>query len=278
MTGPGMGTMTHESGADSESSMPVVSVVITVYNGEQFIDAAVNSILIQSFPEFELIVVDDGSEDDTNQKLQKYTDKRLKCINIGRQGRGKALNSGVKAASGKFIAILDADDVALEDRLENQVKYLREHEDVGLIGSRYRVLIDENGLVYGEEDEKCQSTEEVRSALKNGVNPIFHSAVMYRRGIYDAIGGYDEGMPCLLDWDFYVRGSKVTKLANLDVPVSYKRKHSGQYFWGPKRKTVSADALKARSIVLWRTTIILGGPKRKIYDAVRLRIRSLVAR
>jgi glycosyltransferase involved in cell wall biosynthesis len=253
---------------------PLVSVVITVYNGERFVQDAIKSVLNQSFSDLELIVVNDGSTDRTDELVSTYNDQRMNYIRLERSGRGKALNHGVRASSGNYVAILDADDVAFSDRIERQVNYLREQPEIGLVGSRYRILIDDTGQVYGGEDEEHQTSEELKSALRRGINPIFHSAVMYRRSIYDAVGGYDESLSCLLDLDLYVRSSRITSLANLDRPVSYKRKHEEQYFWGPNRKTVTADVLRARATVLLRTIRILNAPKRKYWDVLRMRVRS----
>ncbi len=123
----------------------LVSILLAVYNGETYLKEAIDSLLAQSFKDFELIVVDDGSTDGTATILAAYTDTRLRVLTAEKNaGLIASLNWGVSVARGKYLARLDADDVAMPDRLENQVRYLDQHPEVALLGTG-ALLIDSAG-------------------------------------------------------------------------------------------------------------------------------------
>src|SRR5262245_16448315 len=123
-------------------SMPLVSVVLTVYNGERFLCEALESILGQDFRDFELIVINDGSKDGTAHLLQSYeqSDLRIRVYHQPNRGLVESLNRGCTIARGEYIARLDADDVAQTDRLFRQVVFLERHPDVGLLGGAVEVV------------------------------------------------------------------------------------------------------------------------------------------
>src|SRR5438067_12011849 len=118
---------------------PAISVIMSVYNAEAFLEAAVQSVLMQSFSDFEFIIIDDGSTDRSNQILQDYArkDNRVRLISRPNKGLTASLNEGLKLARGEFIARMDADDVAAPDRFKIQVEYLRDHPEVSVRGSAY---------------------------------------------------------------------------------------------------------------------------------------------
>src|SRR5215218_8009066 len=114
--------------------MPQVSVILPVYNGEAYLQEAVDSILAQTFTDFELLIINDGSTDDSERIIDSYKDSRVKHLK-NEQNRGLifSLNRGVEAAKGAYIARMDADDVALPERLEKQMQYLKQNKEVGIL-------------------------------------------------------------------------------------------------------------------------------------------------
>jgi len=128
---------------------PIVSVILPIFNAEKYLSVCIESVLNQTFQDFELILINDGSTDGSSVIIKKYEqlDKRVKVFNNDHNlGIIDTLNVGLRLAKGKYIARMDSDDICVEDRLKYQVDYLDEHEYIFLIGGSF-YLIDENGLV-----------------------------------------------------------------------------------------------------------------------------------
>ena len=133
-------------------SIVQASVLMTVYNCQSYVKTAVASALAQVDREYEVVVIDDGSTDVTREILDGFEESHdFKVVHSSRLGRSRALNLGIESCASPYIAILDADDVALPHRLREQVAYLDSHSDVGLVGSRYRPFIDKDGKSIGED-------------------------------------------------------------------------------------------------------------------------------
>jgi glycosyltransferase involved in cell wall biosynthesis len=211
--------------------MPRVSILITVYNCERYILEAVHSALGQDFEDIEVIVIDDGSIDGTINALRSVMDERLRIFEPGRIGRSRALNFGIQNALGKYIAILDADDLALPRRVSIQMAFLQANPDVALVGSRYRTCIDGSGKAIREDIEPMDYEEIIRK-FKLRQNALFHSSVMFEKEKINLICGYDVDLECLVDWDIYVRLAKFYKICNIDERLSLKRLHEQQFFAG----------------------------------------------
>jgi glycosyltransferase involved in cell wall biosynthesis len=191
---------------------------MSVYNGERYLAAAVRSVLGQTLRELELIVVDDGSTDDSLHILREIeaTDSRLKIISRPNTGIARALNEGLATARGEFVAKMDADDVSLPDRFARQVEFLRQHPDVVVVGGAWDVIDDRDRLLTTLngplDDESMQSL-----ALK-GHAPITHSCAMMRRSALSQVGEYDVDFKYALDLDLWLRIGEVGMLANLPAP------------------------------------------------------------
>lgn len=120
---------------------PFISVVMPAYNVEKYVEEAVCSILDQTYCDFEFIIVDDGSTDRTREILRSFSDPRISLLfNDKNEGNYPARNRGCRLARGKYIAVMDADDVALPERLERQVEYMEKHSDVLACGTAYRLI------------------------------------------------------------------------------------------------------------------------------------------
>jgi glycosyltransferase involved in cell wall biosynthesis len=209
------------------------SVLMTVYNCQTYVENAVASALAQSAGEFEVVVIDDGSTDRTRQILDDFEDLRLQVVHSARLGRSRALNVGIERCAAPYVAILDADDAALPQRLRRQIAYLDANTHVALVGSRYRPFIDKDGNPIGEDIFPLEFSE-IADELKRFRCPLFHSSVMFRKETIRSAGGYDEGLASNEDWDLYVRLALSARLpiANMDERLSLKRLHREQFFWG----------------------------------------------
>lgn len=206
---------------------PKVSVIMTVYNGEKYLREAMDSILGQTFRDFELIVIDDGSTDNTPKILASYDDKRIFVFRQNNSGRPKALNRAVVQTKGEYVAIIDADDLALSQRLEKQVKFLDENVELGMLGTAV-IEIDEaknsEKLVFPPTSDKV-----LRRTLPK-YNPFYNSSIMIRKEVFDKVGLYNEHLPGSEDYELGVRIAKHFKIANLSEVLIKKRFHEEQYF------------------------------------------------
>jgi len=206
-------------------TVPAVSVVMTVYNGEPWVGEAVDSILAQTFEDFELVVVDDGSTDGTPDTLRRRAGPRLHVIRQRQTGQTPALNVALRQARGPLIARMDADDVALPERLARQVAFFATNPSVGLLGTGSHEISPEGKILSTDVppvDDRAIRRELIRR------NPFVHSAVMFRRAALDAAGPYDEGFVVAQDYDLWLRMSRVTTLANLPEPLVLRRRAPGQ--------------------------------------------------
>ena len=204
--------------------MPLASVIMPVYNAERFIQAAVDSILGQAFDDFEFIVVDDGSQDQSVALIEQYHDKRLRLLkNNTNAGIVHSLNSGIEVSSGQYIFRMDADDIAASDRFAKQIDFMERHRDVAVLGSN-TTLIDERGETIGKE-EYPQTYEEIRQSMYVH-NPFAHSSVVIRRSVLTECGLYDRTFLHNEDYDLWLRIGRRHRLENLPDRLLYRRIHS----------------------------------------------------
>lgn len=205
--------------------MPKVSVVMAVYNGQQHLPAALDSLWQQTLTDFELLVVDDGSTDDTAQILTDCTDPRLRVLtNPSQQGLAASLNTGLQQAVGEYVARMDHDDICLPRRLELQARYLDKHPDIDILGSWARTIGTEPEQVWAYPTHDA----DIRSELI--FNPVLvHSSVMLRRTRFDPDGfQYDQRLARAQDYDLWVRVADELRFANLDEVLLLYRLHPNQ--------------------------------------------------
>lgn len=208
------------------SSSPRVSVVIPTYNAEAYVEEAARSILQQTFTDFELIMIDDGSTDSTWAILERLAAQDARIVlqrNSANLGISRTRNLGTDLARGEYIAIMDHDDISLRDRLEKQVAYLDGHPDVGVVGGVTRNL---DGAILGAPRLGPMTPNLITWFLHFGV-PVAHPASMIRRSVLLAVGGYDPNFRIVNDYDLWFRISGQTGLANLPDVVLHYRRHSG---------------------------------------------------
>ena len=186
-----------------------MSVLMSVYNGADYLADALDSVLTGSFPDFEFIVVNDGSTDGTRAILDTYASQDARVITIDvptNCGLPAALNLGLGRARGQYVARLDADDLSEPTRLTDQTHYMDTHPGCVVLGTWFRQT-DPDNVVFDERTPREDSAWIV-SELASGRNPIAHGSVMLRRGIPPLVAGYDERFRYSQDYDLWLRIAK----------------------------------------------------------------------
>ncbi len=217
---------THSTTPSERHAAPAVSVVMPVHNTPQYVEEAVSSILAQSFQDFELLVVDDGSNNETRALLCRLegTDPRIKVFYRDHSGISPTRNFAVQQAKAPLIANLDSDDVALPNRLQQQVDYLSAHPECEVVGGQ-ALQIDPEGAELGPIVVKL-GHDEIVSQLEWGRGlAVIHSAAMFRKASFDPVGGYDNSLPKAEDLDLYLKLAERGKLANLPDDLILVRRH-----------------------------------------------------
>lgn len=228
-------------------SLPKVSVLMSVYNSSRFIIESVESILGQTFKDFEFIIVNDCSTDNSLNIIKKYAkqDKRIVLIkNKKNIGLTKSLNKGLKIARGKYIARIDADDISLPNRLQTQYQFLEENPDIFLAGSG-AIIIDSKGKEIGKyEPITCE--EKLKKVLETK-NAIYHSTIMFRN---EKNNFYREKFYYAQDYDFYLRIllEKKRLINNPDILIKYRISSQSISFSKIRKQKLFAE--KARKFYL----------------------------
>lgn len=213
-----------------KSNETLVSIVLPVYNGSMYLQEAMDSILAQTYSNFELIIIDDGSSDNSAEIIVEYTDSRIKFYRQENHGLAATLNRCISIASGSYVARQDQDDISLPSRLEKQVAFLESNPDYGMVGTWATIW---EGNVPTERLHK-HSPENLR--LKFDLlfdNPFVHSSMMIRKCVFDIVGGYstDRDRQPPEDYELWSRVSRKFKVANIpevlhvyrEIPQSMSR-------------------------------------------------------
>ncbi len=239
---------------------PTVSVLTTVFNGEHFVAEAVQSVLATTDVDLEVVVVDDGSTDGTAVQLAAIDDPRVTVLSREHEGRAAALNAAAARSSGRYLAVLDADDIALPGRLADPVAFLEAHPDVDLVGSGTWVFVDEAGHELGRRPGPAVDDAGIRRLLRRQYAPFPHSSITVRKGALDAVGGYDVDLTVGLDVDLYIRVGGQGRLAALPQPLVATRRHAEQYFARRKGEAHSMRRrLASRRVIGERAAATFGG-------------------
>ncbi len=217
------------------SPVPLISVVIPSFNYARYVGQAIESVLSQTFTDFELTVIDDGSRDETRAVVTRYTDSRLRYVYQENSGLSATRNNGFAMTSGEFIAYLDADDLWLPHKLERQVERVKDDPGVGLVSGGYYL-----------QDEETGARTERRSVLEGNVlhrvaieNVVAGSATtsLLRRSVLERTGLFDTTLRACEDWDLWLRVARVTRFAYVDEPIAVLRRH---------RTNMSSESMRMR--------------------------------
>lgn len=209
-----------------------VSVICTARNAAPTIEATIRSIQAQDFRDWEMIVVDDGSTDDTVGLVNRLaeTDPRIRLVVTGGLGRGRALNRALGEARADLVANIDADDESHPSRLRYQVEAIKRYPELAVVSSEWFRVYDAARPIWPEIDAVASfEVEEVTKALAIG-NQICHSSAMMRRAAITGLGGYSE-KTVTEDYDLWVRcAASGLRLGRIQLPLVAKRIHPGQHF------------------------------------------------
>lgn len=237
-----------------DGAFPLVSVLLPVRDGARHLPAALHSLLIQKGVPFEIIAIDDASQDDTPAILAAFAASHPGVRVLRGDGRGiaRALGLGLAAAQGRYIARMDADDIALPGRLAAQALHLERHPGIGVLGTQAHA-IDVQGKPLGRVRVPV-GVEQVRRALDVS-SALIHPSVMMRVDMLRAAGGYRSLFDGAEDYDLWLRLSSVTHLDNLPRPWLLLRRHGGQY---SVRRSLRQARLAALALVSQRMRVRLG--------------------
>ena len=224
--GNGRSNGTPSSPPVAVSHNPRLSILIPAYNAQRYLVAAVESMLSQTYGEFECIVIDDGSTDRTQQLLADLAarDPRVRALRVPHGGIVEALNAGLYAARGELIARMDSDDVSLPTRLEEEIRFLDENPDIIAVGSKV-LLVDPYDSPLWEIDVKLEHGQIEEELLRGNGWALFHPTVVMRRHAIDKAGVYRPEYQWSEDVDLFLRLAQVGRLANLPKALLRYRQH-----------------------------------------------------
>jgi glycosyltransferase involved in cell wall biosynthesis len=248
-----------------KTKSPKVSIIMGAYNTEAYMRKAIQSILKQTYENFEFIIIDDCCTDGTMAIVQEYKDPRIIIVrNEKNIGLTKSLNIGLAKAKGEYIARMDADDIAMPDRIEEQVQFLQTHPDIGVVGT-WADIIDPKDNVIGE----IKYATDDATIRKNMVarNQFIHPSTMYRRIAIEATGPYSEEFKTAQDYEFCAR--MLTNIPKKLMLYRWDFKHSMGFTSGKRQET---DALRARKLMITK----YGWPKTDARHMIRPLVTYLI--
>lgn len=212
---------------------PTVSVLLRTYDSEAHVERSLRSVLNQSLPDLEVLVLDGGSTDDTLDIVSSVSDERVHTYSPpGGLGLVEALNAGLERSSGRYVAIQDADDYSHPERFARQVSRLDADPEVAMVGTGARLL---------EEDGRVRARRRVLESVSGedlfAQNRFVHGSVMYRRDDALTAGGYDEFFELSEDYEFYLRLSEQGALVNIDEPLYHLYLRTGSAYASDLERT-----------------------------------------
>ena len=203
--------------------MPLVTVVIPCYKQAHFLGEAIESVLSQSYPNFEIVVVDDGSPDDTALVASRYPPEKVRLVRQNNRGLSGARNRGLSESEGEYVVFLDADDRLLPEALEVGLEQLRSHPESVLVSGQYRFMAADGSALHVQE-HPCPDKEHYVALLR--YNHIgMPATVMYRRSVFESVGGFDTSLRASEDYDLYLRIARKFPICCHDKVVAEYRRH-----------------------------------------------------
>ena len=208
---------------------------MSVYNGMPYVCDAVDSVLKQTFQDFEFVIVDDGSTDETSRFLDAVTDSRVKVLRQENKGLGKPLNKWMRTCQGDYIMRLDADDRCHPERAQKQLDFLDAHPEVILAGTQYQVFSDYGA---GHASRLPLKHQDIVSGMLRGWHTLSHPTIMFRRSLLDHIDGYIVSGPGE-DWSFILDAARFGELAVVNEVLYSYRLHNASNAWQGVEKTLA---------------------------------------
>ncbi len=210
---------------------PLVSVVVPVYNAGRYLRSALGSIIDQTYSDWEMICIDDGSNDSSSEVLDEFARQypRIQVVHQANAGIVAALNRGCSLARGTFICRMDADDIAMQDRIALQVAYMHEHPNCVATGGAI-LSMDADAMPLGIQ-RLPREHDQIVSNLLNRHTGLFHPTSMIRRSAFEAVGGYRPEYQWIEDHDLWLRLSRLGALNNSDKVVLCYRQHASSVCW-----------------------------------------------
>ncbi len=203
---------------------PKVTVLMSVYNGEKYLHEAVESILNQSFTDFEFLIINDGSTDNSVKIIKSFNDARIHLISNSKNLKlAKTLNKGIDLAQGKYIVRMDCDDISFPERLSKQVDFMEKHSEVGVCGSWVELIGENSGQIWNF----ALGNSDILKCLLLFSNYIFHPTVIIRKSLLKKYNiYYDSSFTTSQDYDLWCRISEYSQISNLQEVLLYYRVHS----------------------------------------------------
>lgn len=201
---------------------PLISVLLPVYNAEKYIGETIASVLAQSYTNWELIAIDDGSKDKSAEIIEQCKDPRIRLYRQENSGMGATLNKAIAIAKGKYLARQDADDISLPERFERQVDFLEDMDNYAMVGT-WAAIIDDNGRLTGRMHKHPEMSSQLRFELLFD-NPFVHSSVMIRNEALAQTGMYDLSKnPLIQDYELWWRIAQKFQVGNIAETLVYYR-------------------------------------------------------
>lgn len=225
----------------SQIHNPKVTVLLSVFNGEKFLHEAIESVLNQTFKDFEFLIINDGSNDSSLDVILSYNDPRVRLIENKRNiGLTRSLNKGLKLAKGQYIARMDSDDISMPNRFDEQIRYFKKHPDVAVLGtSAYR--IDENSKIIGKLISLVNPDKKLFEQ-----NQLSHGSVMFEKKVINSLGGYDELFRYSQDYELWLRVAQRNKVRNLNQILYKSRSHSENMWFKNKGESALYGLLASK--------------------------------
>lgn len=219
--------------------LPQISVIMPVYNSELYVGEAIQSILDQSLSDFELIIINDGSTDESSTIAHSYTDKRIKILDLPHVGCYPARNAGMRSAQGKYIAVMDADDICQQQRLELQYHFLEQNPEIGMIGGAYQ-------YVTGSDIAYRETEHEIIKLMLLHYCYLHHPTCMVRASLITKYClCYNEKYVYASDYDWQVKASSLFSVGNINESILLHRRHDGQISLSKKDEQIAfADQIR----------------------------------
>lgn len=229
--------------------MSKVSVIIPTYNAPEYLVRAVDSVLNQTYQDYEIIIVDDGSDQRTKEMLSPYMEQFPSICYIYQDNKGPAAarNRGIAASSGEYIAFLDHDDIWLPNKLEVQMKLFRDQPNVGLVYCRFKYLYEDSGIIEADRRECCSGKVLERFLRENYIPTT--SLVIVRSECFSKCGGLDESLRIVDDYEFYIRIARHYEVAYSDEYLVLWRRHADSMSSAAMEMTENAIRMRRKLLL-----------------------------